>query len=190
MPTNDPKVHPHDLFEILVREHESRLRAFVGAFVRDQNALDDIVQDAFLVAWRNLDRYDRSRPFGPWLRGIARRLALAHYRKVSDKRLAFVDAQAVDELAGLYERLESAPGDTFEEQLASLRKCLERLSGHQREVLTLHYEEDLACGEIAESMGRSREAVKKLLQRSRAWLGQCIEQRLSALDSHTVGGRA
>lgn len=34
-----------------------------------------------LVAWRRLDERDLDRPFGPWLRGIASRLVLAHYRK-------------------------------------------------------------------------------------------------------------
>ena len=77
----EPVVQPHELFEILVREHEGKLRSFVGALVRDPGAMDDLVQESFLIAWRNLDRYDRKLPFGPWLRGIARRLCLAHHRK-------------------------------------------------------------------------------------------------------------
>ena len=88
--SEDPAIQPRELFEILVRDHEPRLRGFVAALVSDPGGVDDVVQEAFLVAWRNLDRYDRSLPFGPWLRGIARRLCLAHYRKASDRRLAFV----------------------------------------------------------------------------------------------------
>lgn len=184
-PLDEPVIQPHELFEILVREHEPKLRAFVSALVRDPGAIDDLVQEAFLVAWRNLDRYDRNLPFGPWLRGIARRLSLAHYRKTNDQRVSFVSDEVVAQLGNLYALLDTAPGDTLDEQLASLRACLEHLPEHQRKVLELHYEEELGCNEIAATLGRTREAVKKLLQRSRAWLGRCIEQRLTALGGQT-----
>ncbi len=170
-----------ELFEILVREHETRLRAFVGAMVRDPGGAEDIVQEAFVVAWRNLHRYDRSLAFGPWLRGIARRLIMAHHRKLGRSKLEFVEEEVVNHLGILHELLESNAGDTLDEQLISLRACFEHLPEHQQRVLRLHYADDQPCQEISEHTGRSREAVKKTLQRARAWLGQCIEQRLAAL---------
>ena len=176
-------ISARELFEILVREHETRLRAFLFALVRDPGAVDDLIQDSFLVAWRNLDRYDRALPFGPWLRGIARRLSLAHYRKRGAEKIDFLEHEAVVELAKLHVAFETTSGDTLDEQLSSLETCLSKLPPHQRCVLRLHYEEDLGCREIAEKIGRSREAVKKLLQRSRAWLGQCIKQRMTALGT-------
>ncbi|MAE75374.1 MAG: RNA polymerase factor sigma-70 [Planctomycetes bacterium] len=181
-PLEEPFVQPHELFEILVREHEPRLRAFVNSLVRDPAGVDDVVQESFLVAWRNLYRYDRGKPFGPWLRGIGRRLCFAHYRHVSDQRVTFVEEAVVDHLQDLYALLDTASGDTLDEQLVSLRKCLVGLPEHQRDVLRLHYEEDLGCNAIADRQGRTRESIKKLLQRSRAWLGRCIEQRITALQ--------
>lgn len=182
--TDEAHVQPHEVFEIVVREQEPRLRAFVSALVRDPAAVDDLVQEAFLVAWRNLDRYDRTLPFGPWLRGIARKLCLAHSRRIRDSRLAFLGDEILEHLNRLYHLLDHAPGDTIEQQLASLRACLGHLPTHQRRVLLLHYEKELGCREIAATLGRTRESVKKLLQRARAWLGRCIEQRLEALRIH------
>lgn len=178
-----------ELFEILVREHETRLRAFVAGLVRDPGGAEDIAQEAFVVAWRNLHRYDRTQPFGPWLRGIARRLVMAHHRKLGRSKLEFVDEEIVDHLNRLHEALESTSGDTLDEQLSSLRACFEHLPQHQQRVLQLHYVDDLACLDISRAVGRSREAVKKILQRARAWLGQCIEQRLEALGG-TSGGKS
>jgi RNA polymerase sigma-70 factor len=175
-----------ELFEILVREHETRLRAFVGSLVRDPGSAEDIAQEAFVVAWRNLHRYDRSQPFGPWLRGIARRLVMAHHRKLGRSKLEFVEEEVVDHLGRLHELLEQNSGDTLDEQLSSLRACFEHLPEHQQRVLEMHYADDLACGDISTAVGRSREAVKKILQRSRAWLGRCIEERLRALGSDAV----
>ena len=148
--------------------------------MRDSIAVEDLVQESFLVAWKNLDRYDREQPFGPWVRGIGRRLSLAHFRKSGRDKHEFVDEETVASLSLMHDQLDTHPGDTLDEKLTSLRACLERLPEHQARVLRLHYSEDLDCQAIAESVGRSREAVKKLLQRGRAWLGACIEQRLAA----------
>ena len=68
------------LFEILVREHELALLAFVRSCVYDRGAAEDLVQETFLVAWNRLDDYDENTPFARWLRGIARNKVLAHYR--------------------------------------------------------------------------------------------------------------
>ena len=64
-----------DVFAILVREHGERLMAFLRASV-PASSVDDIFQDTVLVAWRRLPDYDRTRPFGAWMRGIARNLVL------------------------------------------------------------------------------------------------------------------
>lgn len=153
----------------------------MSSLVRDPGTVEDLVQESFVVAWRNLDRYDRSLPFGPWLRGIARKLVLAQYRRSGREKLDFLEAEVLTELSNLHAALEQGPGDSLEDQLRSLRACLERLPEHQQEVLQLHYERDLPCAEIGETLGKSREAVKKLLQRARTWLGTCMEQRMDAL---------
>ena len=79
------------LFEILVRENGDMLRAFVLSSVRDSTTADDVVQEAFLVAWRNLERYDRSLPFGPWVRGIASKLILNLWRRRGRQKVYFCD---------------------------------------------------------------------------------------------------
>jgi len=66
------------LFEILIRENADMLMTMIRAITHDQTLADDIFQETMLTAWRRLDDYDQSLPFGPWLRGIARRLILAH----------------------------------------------------------------------------------------------------------------
>ena len=69
------------VFEILIRENTDMLLAYLRSAVRDEHAIDDLYQEIFLTAWKRLEDYDRQRPFGPWLRGIASRVVLAYYRK-------------------------------------------------------------------------------------------------------------
>ena len=59
------------VFDILVHEHADMLAAYLRTLLGRDSSLDDIFQETMLVAWRRLEDYDRSRPFAPWLRGIA-----------------------------------------------------------------------------------------------------------------------
>lgn len=68
---NSARRSPEELFAILVREHEPGLRAFVLSCFASASDADDLVQETFVEAWLHLNRYDQSRPFSAWLRGIA-----------------------------------------------------------------------------------------------------------------------
>lgn len=169
---------PRDLFEILVREHADMVRAFLLASVRDAATAEDILQDTFLVAWRNLERYDRRLPFGPWVRGIAGKLILNWRRRLGRARVVFCDAEDLQHLDRTFEQFHTLPGDTFDEKLDVLRSCLDTLSGPQRETIRLHYEHGLHCKEIAARLQIGFEAVKKHLQRGRSALFRCMQGSL------------
>ncbi len=59
-------------FEILVRLHHRRLLAYALSLTGREDVAEDLVQDAFLVAHRDLARFDATRDFGAWVRGIVR----------------------------------------------------------------------------------------------------------------------
>jgi RNA polymerase sigma-70 factor (ECF subfamily) len=69
------------LFETLVREHADMLSIYLRSALGNTTDVDDLFQETMIVAWRRLDDFDQSQPFGPWLRGMARKLLLAHDRK-------------------------------------------------------------------------------------------------------------
>jgi len=66
--------------EALFREHWSRAYRAAYLVVHDAAAAEDIAQEAFLAAVRSLDRFDRRRPFGPWLHRIAVNRAIDEVR--------------------------------------------------------------------------------------------------------------
>ncbi len=169
---------PKDLFEILVREHADMLTAYLRCAVRDPVLVDDLFQEAMLVAWRNLDRFDRSRPFGPWLRGIAAKLVLAHYRK-SARSMLLCDERILEHLDRRHEELSRMAGDTLDEKLDSLRECVSELPEHYRQAVQLRYDEELQGARLAEELSISVEAVKKRLQRGRARLLDCLRRKLA-----------
>jgi RNA polymerase sigma-70 factor (ECF subfamily) len=90
----------------LFREHWPSAYRAAWLIVRDEAAAEDIAQEGFLAALRALDRFDRARPFGPWLRTIVARRAIdaararALRREVGDEPLSLIATnQAAEGLA-------------------------------------------------------------------------------------------
>jgi RNA polymerase sigma-70 factor (ECF subfamily) len=105
-------------FEILVRENSRMLLVYLHSLVRDEAAVDDLFQETMVVAWRRLDECDLDRPFGPWLRGIASRLVLAHYRKQKIAPVLLHESvlQVVDRY---FENINLLAGDTWDDKLTA-----------------------------------------------------------------------
>lgn len=171
-----------DLFEILAREHAQTLLAYLRSVVRDAASVDDLFQETMLTAWRNLDEFDRTRPFGPWLRGIAGKLVLAHYRKDA-RRFVYCDAVVLEQLDDRFEALHRQPGDNLDEKLDRLRDCLKILPEPYRRAVELRYKDGLKGKTLADRMGLSVENVKKRLQRGRQRLMECLERKFAMTGS-------
>jgi RNA polymerase sigma-70 factor (ECF subfamily) len=166
-----------ELFEILIRENGEGLLASIRANAGNQHA-DDIFQDTVLVAWRRLGDYDRTRPFGPWLRGIARMIALEYAGKRARMRIA--DPAAMDAIEHDFAAFDHFRGTgaeaamSFRERLAALDECLAKLPAMYANAVQSAYRDSHTLAQIAASCGESEETIKKRLQRARAMLESCL----------------
>ncbi len=169
-----------DAFGEVVMRYQSRFRVMVARQVASADDANDIVQDAFIEAWRGLGSFDRSRPVGPWLRAICRHRMIKHLRERA--RLPASPMAAIDErLAGLAEQdmhKDHADEDT-DRRLTALRHCLEQLDARQRAMLTARYRDGLAVQEIAARTKRLPNSVSMALLRLKDGLMRCMAARLS-----------
>ncbi len=168
------------LLKILVKEHEPSLRAFARAFLFDRAAADDVVQETFLAAWRQLDEYDEAIPFAHWLRGIARNKIRAHNRKqaIASKHVRLLTHEQINAVADEFERLVPGRGGAFDDTLEALQACLRALSPDDHEVICRVYEKNQTGKAIAEDLGRTLDAIKQRVQRARLRLRDCILGKL------------
>ncbi len=167
-----------ELFEILVRENTRGLMTFLRASGCDATLADDVWQETMLVAWRRLDDFDRSKPFAPWLRGIAARVLLAHRRKNSNFRLH--EQESLEYLSERMQAVHCLMGDTLDEKLDALRDCVGRLTQSDRESIELRYRDELLPQAISQQLGIGLETIKKRLQRAKQRLQICLESKLQS----------
>jgi len=145
--------------EALFRRHWPFAYRAAYLVVRDRAAAEDIAQEAFLAAVRALDRFDRRRPFGPWLHRIVVNRAIDWARRREARREVGGDALAEQAAA-------DNPGH-------GLGTDLGPLSPDHRAVIVLRYLLDYTPGEIAELLDLPRGTVNSRLRRA---LGQLKDQ--------------
>src|ERR671937_150998 len=130
-------------FEALFRHHWPRAYRAAYLVVHDAAAAEDIAQESFLAAVRSLERFDRRRPFGPWLHRIVVNRAIDWSRARTLRREAGE--------AGLESVAAAAPPDN--PHARTLASALAELSPEHRAVIVLRHLLEYTPGEIAELTG-------------------------------------
>jgi len=161
------------LFEILAREHTDRLMSYLRATSIDASAADDIFQETMLRAWRRLGDYDHQRPFGPWLRGIAKYVVLEHYRA----RQQIASEPLLEAVAAQVTQFEGPAGTDFRERLDELQACVDKLTEPYATAIDLAYRNGQPIAQIAEQVKENIETVKKRMQRARAMIAECLHRK-------------
>ncbi|MBA4387284.1 MAG: hypothetical protein C0404_04840 [Verrucomicrobia bacterium] len=158
--------------------NQLELRAFVSAIIRDRNACDDVFQEVSQTLWQDFDKFDRSRSFSAWARGIARYKVLHVWRKAK-KNPVLLSEGAIDAVCRAYE--ETEPDGALMSE--ALRRCLEGLPENSKRLVEWRYEASLQLGEIADRLQTSLGAVNKALFRLRANLQSCVEKKMSTVET-------
>jgi len=143
--------------EALFRTHWPR--AFRAAYLvtHDAGAAEDIAQESFLAAIRALDRFDRRRPFGPWL-----------HRIVVNRAIDWTRAR---KLRGEVELVDSLPAPETAPPGGETLAALARLSPEHRAVVVMRYLLEFTPGEIADALDLPRGTVNSRLRRGLDALG-------------------
>ena len=164
-------------YEILVREHENMLGAYVRGIVGDAAMAQDIAQEAFLRAYKNLSTFEEGTSFGAWIRTIARNLALDEMRR--RRRELSWDPDLIEGIEDVLQPLDDpSKGETWAERLTALEGCYGALPEMLREPCRLYYFEEYPSQRIADTLQIKLEAVRKRLERARSMIKECFEKAL------------
>jgi RNA polymerase sigma-70 factor (ECF subfamily) len=172
-----------DAYGTVVSASQARLRAFIAGYVPDAQWVDDIAQQAFVSAYRDLRDFQPGTDFYAWLRQIAYNHLRAELERASRRRRLERDHLAEITAGELSRRLER---ERDEESLEALRECVRRLSGTGRQIIRSYYGESLPLGRIARDLGRTADSLKVSLFKIRARLKSCIEGKQAAADAEPL----
>jgi RNA polymerase sigma-70 factor, ECF subfamily len=169
-------------FEGIVRRWQSPLINLAYRFCRDRSRAEDMAQEAFLRAFRNLASWRQESAFSTWLFALATNLYCSELRRIPPITLPFdevhepLDPRAID--GGLEQR----------NQNAAIHKAVQTLPARYREVLTLYYFHEMDVPATAQSLNLPEGTVKAHLFRARKLLRNKLKPLVESplLTQHTA----
>lgn len=156
-----------------VRAFQGQLYAYILRLSGRPEVAEDIVQEAFVRALTNLDRFDDRYRFSTWLFTIARRLYINSRQKLKP----MYESELVGSIGGDGARPDSG---TIDDEVAGnardeIQRALLHLPPDQREVVVLFHQFDWSIAQIAGHMGMPEGTVKSHLHRGRRRLRAVLE---------------
>jgi RNA polymerase sigma-70 factor (ECF subfamily) len=155
-------------FEALVRMYTPRLLSVAQRFLRNEEDARDALQDAFLAAFRSLDRFEAESKLSTWLHRIVVNACLMKLRTRRRKPEESIEP------AILWKRPAQAEVESNETR-RMVRRCIECLPETHRTVLLLRDIEGYDTESAAEMLGITANAVKVRLHRARQGLRSLLD---------------
>jgi len=152
--------------EYLVRTYELQALRAAYLIVADRTPAEDVVQEAFLHAYAQIQQFDSTRPFGPWflqsvvhraVRTATRAARLRTWDVATDNRISQVADPSADLAAWVVK----------EETDTAIWAAVARLPPHQRAVIVLRYYLDLSETEMADQLACPPGTIKSRLHTAR-----------------------
>jgi RNA polymerase sigma-70 factor (ECF subfamily) len=175
------------LFEIIMRRHNQRLYRVARAILRDDGEAEDVMQDAYVRAYKNLAQFAGRAKFSTWLTRIAVHEALS--RKHRRRNIEELDAMLEPEQNQLQElrSREATPeqGAVNRELRGVLENAISELPDKYRTVFVLREVEEMTTSETAEALDLTEENIKIRLHRAKALLRKQLFSQVGA-SAHDV----
>jgi RNA polymerase sigma factor (sigma-70 family) len=175
-------------FGRLVERHQSLVCSVALGACGDLHRSEDIAQEAFVGAWRQLGELKEPGSFRSWVCGIARNIVNSSIRRDDRTPTALAGEASGEEV-----QVEAAtPADHAidSEERAILLRQLQDLPPLYREPMVLFYRQNESVASVAEVLGISEDAVKQRLSRGRVMLAERVERSLGAVLRRSAPGGA
>jgi RNA polymerase sigma-70 factor (ECF subfamily) len=165
----------------LILVHHGFVRALAFKFAPWPGLVDDISQQVFLEFLAKQERWNLEQDLRPLLATMTRHVAARYWRERM-RAMPEVVRDLADYVRQLAEERQAPPD--WEEKVAALRSCLEKLPEKGRTLLALYYTVGISSVDIAGQMAMRPNAVCQALCRLRGKLRLCIQRALSRGGSH------
>ena len=172
-------------FRLIMRRHNRRLYRVARAVTRDDSEAEDVVREAYCLAFANLSRFRGDSSLASWLTRIASNEALGRLRRRrSTVELSTLDTESQDEMRIISFPLMTANADperaVAQREIPRLMEgAIDDLPERFRMVFVMREIEELGVEETADFLGISQATVKTRLHRAHRLLRQTLDEQLA-----------
>jgi RNA polymerase sigma-70 factor (ECF subfamily) len=158
----------------VIERYQTKLFIYLYRLVGDREEAEDLLQDVFIKAYRNLNSFDATRKFSSWIYRIAHNEAVNHIKRKSLKR--FIPWESITASKDKLEMSSVAEGvDKVwmrKETSKEVDDAIKKLPFKYRQVLVLRYYSEKSYEEISEILGRPVNTVGTLINRAKKKLAE------------------
>lgn len=165
-----------DWYRCLVIRYEARLLRYIRRIsgVNDADA-EDILQEVFINAYRNLNGFNQSLKFSSWIYRITRNAVISHHRKVT-ARVQLVGGEGAEQFLEMVHDEHSIHDDVAQKiDGAAIQSLIDKLDRKYAEVLILRYFEERDYQEISDILKKPVGTVGTLINRAKQKLNQLMK---------------
>jgi RNA polymerase sigma-70 factor (ECF subfamily) len=162
---NYDEMNKNRKYALLIEAHSQDLYKYALWLCKDKAMAEDVMQEAFLRAWKSLDSLREAKAAKGWLFTIFRR---EHARQFERKQFQYKDMESLDTIADAQMGYDDRP------EAFALRNALARLPQEYREPLEMQVLGGFSCDEIATILEMSSSAVMTRLFRARKKMRQIL----------------
>lgn len=159
----------HQLFV----ENQRRIYAFIRTLLPDFNDSQDVFQNTCVILLGKAERFEPGTDFTKWACQIAY-YEICNYRRRQGKEATF-SAETIEVLKS--EQMQER--ERLDARHDALLKCMKKLQPNDRKLLDARYRRNAPLHDVAAEVSRPVGTIKKMLQRIRRNLQQCIERTLA-----------
>lgn len=157
---------------------QRRLYGYVVTLVPESSDVDDIIQATVAVMWKNFDHFEPGTDFAAWALCIAKNQIYNYIQRKKNKKKVF----SLKTLQEIEVTAEQKARDV-DRRLDVLRRCIEKLSSRDRQLLTLRYEVGATLKNVSERVEQSVNTLYSRLYKIRIALLCCVQKTMRREDT-------
>lgn len=167
--------------ELLISRYYAHVFRFVYSMTKNRQEADEITEDSFVKAWKNLKKFDREKNFKSWMLSIARNSTIDLIRKKRSMPFSTFEEDGEEKYAESLPDPKPLPDELFatKEKQLELQRAIDELPPLYRSVIFLRYSEGVTLEEMAEIF---KEPLNTIKSRYRRGLMQLKERLARTID--------
>ena len=164
-----------EAYEIIVDRYLDRMKRYARRFIYNRDDIDDLVQEVFLKAYMNIQRFDDKRKFSSWIYRIAHNEFVNAIKKKTYEKLFRVDFDTLFPHPAAKEDSSEFTDKRFTKEI--LDENLEKIDPKYREVLILYFFEDMDYKDITDVLSIPTSTVGVRISRGKAKLKELLKDK-------------